>query len=186
MLTASLSTSSTLLPNFGQERRNSCISSYPLKLFFNAAMSFSLPSGYFSIYLSIAIKESASTVTNRPSELSNFTIESLESKDIYEAATRGDEVALEAFERTGEVLGMGIAAAVAVTSPEAVFLFGGLAKSGKYILEPTKKYMEQYMLKNFRNKIKLLPSGIDSANAAILGASALAWQKYNQLHVDEK
>jgi glucokinase len=73
---------------------------------------------------------------------------------------------------------MGIAAAVAVTSPEAVFLFGGLAKSGKYILEPTKKYMEQYMLKNFRNKIKLLPSGIDSANAAILGASALAWQKY--------
>lgn len=124
--------------------------------------------------------------TNSTSELSNFTIENLESKDIYEAATRGDAVALEAFERTGEVLGMGIAAAVAVTSPEAVFLFGGLAKSGKYILEPTKKYMEQYMLKNFRNKIKLLPSGIDSANAAILGASALAWQKYNQLHTDEK
>ena len=33
------------------------------------------------------------------------------------------------------------------------------------------------MLSNFRNKVKLLPSGIDGKNAAVLGASALIWQQ---------
>ena len=63
-----------------------------------------------------------------------------------------------------------------ITSPEAIFLFGGLAKAGKYIFEPTKKYMEMHMMPVFRNKVKLLPSGIDGKNAAVLGASALVWQ----------
>ena len=66
--------------------------------------------------------------------------------------------------------------AVTITSPEAIFLFGGLAKAGKYIFEPTKKYMEMHMMPVFRNKVKLLPSGIDGKNAAVLGASALVWQ----------
>lgn len=118
--------------------------------------------------------------TNRPSVLRKFAIDTLESKDIYDAALTGDQIALEAFDITGRYLGQGIATAVAVTSPEAVFLFGGLAKSGKFILEPTKRYMEMYMLKNYRNKVKLLLSGIDSSNAAVLGASALVWQKVNE------
>ena len=64
-----------------------------------------------------------------------------------------------------------------ITSPEAIFLFGGLAKSGKYIFEPTQWYMEENMMSVFKNKVKLLPSGIQSQNAAILGASALIWQE---------
>ena len=63
----------------------------------------------------------------------------------------------------------------------AIFLFGGLAKSGKYIFEPTQWYMEENMMSVFKNKVKLLPSGIQSQNAAILGASALIWQEVKQL-----
>ena len=76
--------------------------------------------------------------------------------------------------------GEALADAVAITSPEAIFLFGGLAKAGKYIFEPTKKYMEQNLLAIFRNKVKLLPSGIDGKNAAVLGASALVWQSLQE------
>ena len=72
---------------------------------------------------------------------------------------------------------MALADLTAVTSPEAIILFGGLAKAGKYIFEPTKWYMEENMMATFKNKVKLLPSGIQGKNAAILGSSALIWQK---------
>ncbi|MEG2756238.1 MAG: ROK family protein, partial [Mucinivorans sp.] len=83
----------------------------------------------------------------------------------------------EAYEYTGTMLGQALADAVTITSPEAIILFGGLAKAGKYIFEPTRRAMEMNMLSNFRNKVKLLPSGIDGKNAAVLGASALVWQQ---------
>ena len=74
------------------------------------------------------------------------------------------------------MLGRALADVVTVTSPEAIFLFGGLSKAGKLIFEPTQWYMEENMLFVFKNKVKLLPSGIQGKNAAILGASALIWQ----------
>jgi glucokinase len=102
------------------------------------------------------------------------------SEKITEAALKGDTLAIKAFEYTGEMLGLAIANAVAITSPEAVFLFGGLAKAGKYIFEPTKRHMEENLLYNFKGKVKLLPSAIDDKNAAILGASALVWDELGE------
>ena len=96
------------------------------------------------------------------------------------AAEQGDPIALEAFRFTGEMLGRALADVVTVTSPEAIFLFGGLSKAGKLIFEPTQWYMEENMLFAFKNKVKLLPSGIQGKNAAILGASALIWQQENK------
>ena len=114
------------------------------------------------------------------SEFRHITYNDLTAEMITKAALNGDPLAIEAYEYTGMLLGRALADAVSITSPEAIFLFGGLAKAGKYIFEPTKKYMEMHMLSNFRNKVKLLPSGIDGKNAAILGASALIWQRLNE------
>lgn len=111
------------------------------------------------------------------SEFRNISYNDLTAEMITKAALNGDPLAIEAYEYTGMLLGQSLADAVTITSPEAIFLFGGLAKAGKYIFEPTKKYMEMHMLSNFRNKVKLLPSGIDGKNAAVLGASALIWQE---------
>ena len=97
----------------------------------------------------------------------------ISSKDIFEAANNGDQLALEIFDYTAKILGFKLAEAVAITSPSAIFLFGGLARSGKYIFEPTKKYMEEFMLNIFKNKVQLLPSLLPESDAAILGASAL-------------
>ena len=99
---------------------------------------------------------------------------------IAEAAINGDPLATEAFDRTGMMLGEALADAVAITSPEAIFLFGGLAKAGNLIFEPTRKYMEQNMLSTYKNNVKLLPSGLDHGNAAILGASALVWESLSE------
>ena len=114
------------------------------------------------------------------SEFRRVTYDDLTAEMITTAALNGDPIAIEAYEYTGKLLGEALADAVAITSPEAIFLFGGLAKAGKYIFEPTKKYMEQNLLAIFRNKVKLLPSGIDGKNAAVLGASALVWQSLQE------
>jgi glucokinase len=111
------------------------------------------------------------------SELQTVKPEEISAKRIFEAARHGDALALEAFDRTGRVLGLKLADAVAVTSPEAIILFGGLALAGDFILRPTKKYLEEYLLNIFKNKVRVIPSGIAEGNAAILGAAALIWNE---------
>ncbi|HEX9007449.1 MAG TPA: ROK family protein, partial [Bacteroidota bacterium] len=100
---------------------------------------------------------------------------------VSEAALAGDQIAREAFEFTGRLLGLKLADAVAHTSPEAIFLFGGLANAGELIFEPTHRWMEAFMLNIYKNKVKLLPSGLKDRNIAVLGAAALIW---NELKAD--
>ncbi|MFV0468971.1 MAG: ROK family protein [Dysgonomonas sp.] len=102
--------------------------------------------------------------------------EEITSKDVFDAALKGDELAKEIFAFTGNILGEAFADFIAFSSPEAIILFGGLAKSGDLIFEPIKKAMETNLLNIFKNKVKLLMSEMKDADAAILGASALGWE----------
>jgi glucokinase len=101
----------------------------------------------------------------------------MESKDIYDAAVKGDRIALEVFELTGKYLGQGLADTVHHLSPEAIFLFGGPTAAGDYIFNPTKESMEAHLLPIFKNKIKILPSKLNAGDAAIVGSSALVWKE---------
>ncbi len=104
-------------------------------------------------------------------------IEAVTSKDIFEAAEKGDELALEIFEFTGKILGQSLADVVAITAPKAIVLFGGLAGARKYIFEPTKKHMENNLLQVWKGKIKIIPSELKESDAAVLGASGLVWER---------
>jgi glucokinase len=109
--------------------------------------------------------------------LAQFSFSDLESKDIFEAAEKGDKVAVEVFQKTGEWLGQGLADTVHHLSPEAIFLFGGPTAAGDYIFKPTKESMEKYLLPIFKNKINIYPSKLKLGDAAIVGASALVWKE---------
>lgn len=111
-----------------------------------------------------------------PSVLRNIPYAEFETKMVYDAALQGDSIALETFRFTGEMLGRALADMVTVTSPEAIILFGGLTKAGKFLLEPTSKYMEENMLFTYKRKVKLLTSGLQDKNVAVMGAAALVWQ----------
>jgi len=117
---------------------------------------------------------------NGNSELSKYSFDQLTSEMIFQAATRGDKIALEAFQITGEILGVKLADTVAHTAPEKIFLFGGLAKSGDYILKPTCESFEKNLLKIWQGKIPIELSQLAEGNVAILGASALMWQELNK------
>ncbi len=103
----------------------------------------------------------------------------LDSKKVYEAAIAGDKVAKEIFEFTGQILGLALANFVMFSSPEAIILFGGLTKAGDLLLKPTIANMEANLIQVFQNKVKILVSHLREADAAILGASALAWDIRN-------
>jgi glucokinase len=114
------------------------------------------------------------------SELRKISYVDLTAKMISEAAKKGDQIALEAFEYTGKILGSKLADAVGHTSPEAIFLLGGLTKAKDLIMNPTKIYMEESLLPIYRNKVKILLSSLQDTNAGVLGASALAWNELDK------
>jgi len=108
--------------------------------------------------------------------LRNIPVGNLTSKDVFDAAMEGDEVAKEIFNYTGKILGEAFADFVAFSAPEAIVLFGGLSKAGDLILKPIKENMEKNLLPIWKGKVKVLFSELKEADAAILGASALAWE----------
>ena len=111
------------------------------------------------------------------SMLNDFLEEEINSKIVFECAKKGDPTAIEVFRYTGQKLGEALANFVMFSSPEAILLFGGVIKAGDFILKPTKLHMERNLLPIFRNKVRLVFSELDEADAAILGASALVWEK---------
>lgn len=118
---------------------------------------------------------------NSESELATIPFNDMTAKLVFDAAEKGDPIAREVFEMTGELLGRGLADTVHHLSPEAIFLFGGAAAAGEYIFKPTKESMERHLLPVFRNKVKILPSELKEGTSAIVGASALVWKELEKI-----
>lgn len=115
--------------------------------------------------------------TSKKTILRNLDIDHITSKDVFEAAEKGDAVAQQIFDYTGRILGRAFADFVAFSAPEAIVLFGGLTKAGHFILDPIVEAMEQNVMKIWKGKVKILFSALNESDAAILGASALAWEE---------
>lgn len=111
----------------------------------------------------------------KDSPLQKHAPEEINSKLIYDYAVQNDLLANDVFKITGEILGLALANAVMFSSPEAIFLFGGLCEAGDLLMNPVKASMEKNLIPVFQNKVKIVFSQLKQSDAAILGASALAW-----------
>ncbi|MCU0456142.1 MAG: ROK family protein [Bacteroidales bacterium] len=101
----------------------------------------------------------------------------LTAKKIAEAAAKKDKVALAAMNKTAEILGFGIINSIVFSSPEAIFLFGGLANAGDLLFKPVRAYLEKNNYVLMKNTVKILPSGIPESNGAVMGSAALIWNE---------
>lgn len=126
--------------------------------------------------ISATAKEMLNERLNEESLLRKLVKKDITAKQIYDAASKGDNIAKEVFKFTGEILGEALANFVMFSSPEAIILFGGVCKAGKLLMDPVKDSMEKNLLPIFQNKVKLLFSELSESDAAILGASALVWE----------
>lgn len=113
-------------------------------------------------------------MSDEPSSLRS--LDNITSKDVYDAAKEGDSLALKIFEYTGTILGQSFADFVAFSAPEAIVLFGGLARARKFLIDPIEKALNENVLSLWRDKVKIVFSQLKDSDAAILGASALAWE----------
>ena len=104
------------------------------------------------------------------------SVDKITSKDVFDAAKEGDVLAKKIFDYTGRILGEKLADFIEFSAPEAIVLFGGLARAKEYIYEPTLKAMNENVLPLWRDKVDLLFSQLKESDAAILGASARAWE----------
>lgn len=111
-----------------------------------------------------------------PSPLRDLNPDSITSFDVYQAAEKGDKLALEIFDFTGRLLGRTCADFATFCSPEAFVFFGGLCKAGHYIMDPIEQGYNDHILPVFKGKAKILVSALKGSEAAVLGASALGWE----------
>jgi glucokinase len=124
------------------------------------------------LYLLSEMKEESILRSIPPSDLT--------SKQVAEEAEKGDVIALKSFDYTAEMLALGIVNAVTFSSPEAIFLFGGLAQAGELLFNPVRKYVDLKIMPIYKGTVKILPSGIPENNAAVMGAAALAWKELSK------
>jgi len=115
--------------------------------------------------------------SSRKSLLRETPADQLTGKHVGDAAAQGDALALEILDYTAKRLAFSLANAVAITSPQAIFLFGGMARAGDLLLGPLKRYFEDYLLYLYKNKVLIEISALTEQNAAVLGASALVWHE---------
>ena len=114
-------------------------------------------------------------LSDEPSVLRN--LDTIASKDVFDAAKDGDKLALKIFEYTGKILGRSFADFIAFSAPEAIVLFGGLARAKEFLLAPMEQAMNENVLSLWKDKVKIVFSQLKESDAAILGASALAWER---------
>lgn len=96
-------------------------------------------------------------------------------KVVFEYCEKGDEVAIEAFRRSGEMLGVALANYASVFNPEAIILAGGVSHAGKWIVDPAVESFETHVFHNTRGKVKFLTTSLYEVERDVLGAAALAW-----------
>ena len=106
----------------------------------------------------------------------SISFDNLHGEDITKAAENNDFIALKTFQYTGKILGKALANFVSFSQPEAIILTGGLVHSGKWIMEPTIKSFEKNLLPFYEKKVKILTSGLEDKDSAILGSAALVWK----------
>ena len=119
----------------------------------------------------IAMLEESSEATS----LRDIATDKLTSYEVYKAAMAGDTMAQEVFKQTGRRIGIACANIATFLSPEAFIFFGGLAQAGELLLRPIEEAYNENVLSLYKGKARFLMSGLDGAKAAILGASAIAW-----------
>jgi glucokinase len=120
------------------------------------------------------------SIMREESPLRDIPPSRLTSKKIAEAAAKKDPVALRAMNDTAGMLGFGIVNSIVFSSPEAIFLFGGLAQAGELLFAPVRKYLAKNNYVLFKNTVKILPSGISENNGAVMGSAALIWNEISE------
>lgn len=95
-----------------------------------------------------------------------------DAKELADAASGGDEVALAAFRRGGTAVAAMIASVGAVCDLDLVVIGGGVAKAGGLLFDPVRAAMARYARLDFIADTRVVPARL-GGDAGLVGAAAL-------------
>ena len=107
--------------------------------------------------------------------LYNLPDKKVDGKEMDDAFDRGEERAREIYNYIGGILGIGLAQAATILSPEAFIFYGGICNAGDRLLKPALASMNENLLSQQKGKITLKLSGLPDGEAGSLGATSLIW-----------
>lgn len=97
-------------------------------------------------------------------------------KSIVKAAQKGDKVAFQLLEETGEYIGIGVANVINIFNPGLVIVGGIVAQAGNMILEPIRRKVKTCALTKLANGVDIRLTEFDET-AGALGAVTLVLEK---------
>ena len=95
---------------------------------------------------------------------------------IAEAASEGDEVALETLEETGYYLGIAVSNAINILNPDKIVIGGGIAQAGDLLFDPIRRTVETNALYAPLQACTILPAKLGD-DAGVLGGAAMVLQR---------
>ncbi|MGV0741109.1 ROK family protein [Mycolicibacterium sp. XJ870] len=95
-----------------------------------------------------------------------------DAKELADAATAGDQLALKAFRRGATAVAAMIASVGAVCDLDLVVIGGGVAKSGPLLFDPLHEALATYAGLDFLRGIRVVPAEL-GGDAGLVGAAAL-------------
>jgi len=100
----------------------------------------------------------------------------LEPVDLTRAANKGNDLAIEILKKSGEKLGFAIVNYIHILDIRKIVVSGGVAKAGKWILDPAKETAKKLLMPPFLDGFDIIYESLGN-EAALLGAASLAFEE---------
>lgn len=101
-------------------------------------------------------------------------LENITSDLVYQAALKGDELAIHIMNETATFLGIGIANLINLLNPEMIVVGGGLTNAWDIIYPVTLKEVQKRALSEMAKRVKIVRASLGD-NSGIIGAAGIAY-----------
>jgi len=124
-----------------------------------------------------AIEGIASGVETSLSQYVKGDLSKLTAQIVYEAASDGDEWALEVVRETASLLGAAVAGFLNIFNPEVVVICGGVTQAGDKLFQPLRSEVKRRAFKPAWEACRIVPGAL-TGTAGVFGAAAVFIQKH--------
>jgi glucokinase len=118
----------------------------------------------------MGMKAVAQGLTTTLGELTGYDMNRITPELIAKAALAGDEVARDIYEKAGFYLGVAASSICAAVSPRRIIIGGGVAKTGKLLIDPLERTMRARVHVMPVEKVEVVTSLLGD-NAGVVGAA---------------
>lgn len=109
--------------------------------------------------------------------------EEITAEMVSRAFDEGDQLAREAMEETGEILGFGLVNVINLYNPECVIIGGGMSAAGERLLSKAREVVDTHALEISRKACTIVTASLGDASGMLGAAKAASIKTENRLVV---